>query len=306
MILVAGLTPAWQQVLCFDSFTPGAVNRARQVHWCASGKVLNVARALSHLDAPAKALTVVGGSTGAAIEHDFQRLDIPARWIKGTSPTRVCTTILDRMRQEATELVPNAADLTSVEREAFITAYGEEVRTVTTVVLIGSLPVATPPAFYHDLLMMTTAKAILDVRGPELLETLRARPFLVKLNRPELEQTLSRTLDGETNLIDGVQELHGRGAEWVVVTDGRNPISICSNDGCYRVSPPPKDVVNPIGCGDCMAAGIAAALSRGRDPLDAIRYGIATAADKVSQVLPGLVARERVDALLKSVLAVEI
>ena len=57
-ILAAGLTPAWQQVLVFDAFTPGAVNRAREVHWCASGKVLNAARALHHLGGPARALTV--------------------------------------------------------------------------------------------------------------------------------------------------------------------------------------------------------------------------------------------------------
>ena len=54
MILTAGLTPAWQHVLVFDAFTPGAVNRAREVHWCASGKVLNAARGLHHLGGPAE------------------------------------------------------------------------------------------------------------------------------------------------------------------------------------------------------------------------------------------------------------
>ena len=79
MILAAGLTPAWQQVLVFDTFTPGAVNRARQVYWCASGKVLNAARALYHLGSPCKALSLLGGRSGEEIRRDFPQLGISAR-----------------------------------------------------------------------------------------------------------------------------------------------------------------------------------------------------------------------------------
>jgi tagatose 6-phosphate kinase len=48
-------------------------------------------------------------------------------------------------------------------------------------------------------------------------------------------------------------------------------------------------VVNPIGCGDSMAAGIAWALIKRQAPLDAIRFGMAVAGTKVTQLLPGLV-----------------
>ena len=39
MIVAAGLTPAWQQILRFDALRLGEVNRAVEAHWCASGKV---------------------------------------------------------------------------------------------------------------------------------------------------------------------------------------------------------------------------------------------------------------------------
>jgi tagatose 6-phosphate kinase len=301
MILAAGLTPAFQQVLTFDTFTPGEVNRAREVQWCASGKVLNVARALYHLGVPSRALTVVGGNTGAAIERDFQRLGIAARWIVGTTPTRVCTTILDSTRKEATELVPNAAELTAAERDAFIAAYAEEAAAADLVVLIGSLPVGTATDFYRRLLQETRGRAILDVRGPELLDVVAARPFLVKPNRAELAQTFGRGLQSDDQLLATMKELNHRGAEWVVVTSGRNPLFVSSMQGCYRLHPPAQGVVNPIGCGDCMAAGIAAALAKGSGPLDAIRYGAAVAAEKVSQALPGVVAEPRVQALVNGV-----
>ena len=49
MILAAGLSPAWQQIVVLDDLKTGEVNRAREVHWCASGKVINVGMALHAL-----------------------------------------------------------------------------------------------------------------------------------------------------------------------------------------------------------------------------------------------------------------
>jgi hypothetical protein len=49
VILAAGLSPAWQQIVVLESLSVSEVNRARAVHWCASGKVLNVGLALHRL-----------------------------------------------------------------------------------------------------------------------------------------------------------------------------------------------------------------------------------------------------------------
>lgn len=301
MILTAGLTPAWQQILLFDALTSGEVNRARQVHWCASGKVLNAARALHHLGAGVKALTAIGGATGDAIRRDIAELGIAARWIEGPTPTRICTTLLDAARRTATELVPNAAQLGDAELDAFRTAYAEEAATAGVVVLIGSLPLGTPAGYYRELLALTPGKVVLDARGPELLEALHARPFLVKPNRGELRQTLGRELHNDAELFDAMRAINDRGAEWVVITDGRSPVYARSRQHLYRLRPPVAEAVNPIGCGDCMAAGIACGLFQGREPVEAIRYGLATAANKIGRLLPGFVERDRIEALVQAV-----
>ena len=301
MILTAGLTPALQQILLFDALNLGEVNRARQVDWGASGKVLNAVRAVHHLGAECKTLTLVGGRIGEAIRRHIAELGIAARWIEGSTPTRICTTLLDRSRRQATELVPNAAEASMDELDRFQAAYREEAATAAVVVLIGSLPTGTPPGYYRDLLTHTPGKVVLDARGPELLEALSARPFLVKPNRGELRQTLGRELRDDDELFDALREINERGAEWVVVTDGGNPVYARSRQHLYRLQAPKTEVVNPIGCGDCMAAGIAQGLQMGADPLDAIRRGLAVAANKLGQLLPGLVEREQVEALVAGV-----
>src|SRR5581483_7609364 len=161
--------------------------------------------------------------------------------------------------------------------------------------------IGTPSSYYRDLLTRTPGKVILDARGTELLEALAAKPFLVKPNRSELRQTLGRELRDDAELFDALGEINERGAEWVVVTDGGNPVYARSRQHLYRLQPPPVEVVNPIGCGDCMAAGIAQGLQMGHEPLDAIRRGLAVAANKLGQIFPGFVVREQIEAVLPNV-----
>ena len=93
MILSAGLTPAWQQILVFDSFRYGEVNRAAEVHWCASGKVFNAGIAAHHLGGPSLTLAPVGGPPREQIEREFEEMELPCRFVPTQAATRVCTTI---------------------------------------------------------------------------------------------------------------------------------------------------------------------------------------------------------------------
>ncbi len=57
----------------------------------------------------------------------------------------------------------------------------------------------------------------------------------------------------------------------------------------YRFQPPAvpaEDVVNPIGCGDAMAAALAWAIRDGRTMPEAVRLGIGASIDNLRQLLP--------------------
>lgn len=301
MILAAGLTPAWQQILEFDEFHPGRVNRARHVQSCASGKVLNVGRALHSLSAAQQTLTVVGGATGRLISADLVRAGVSARLIEADQPTRVCTTILDGSNAQTTELVENSTPLPAAVLDEYRQAFRQEAAGADLIILSGSLPEETPATFYQQLIGENGDREILDARGPELMLALETRPLLVKPNRSELEITLDRRLPDEASLLDGMRELHRLGAQWVVVTDGANPVWAMSAETVERFQPPAARVVNPIGCGDCLAAGIAVALREGREMLDAVAFGMAAAADNLEQLLPSGLERSRVERFVDGV-----
>ena len=213
LILSAGLTPAWQQILVFDQVRWGEVNRAREVAWCGSGKVLDAGMAVHRLGGPSLTLAPLGGSPLVEIDREFADLGVPRRWIETRAATRVCTTILDRATGRITELVENGRPLDESELQAFRAAYAEEAARAEVAVLIGSLPGGTPLSFYRDLVACTRCPLVLDFRGEGLLSVLDLKPYLVKPNREELGQTFGRSLDADVDLLAAMREFElARGA----------------------------------------------------------------------------------------------
>ncbi len=302
MILSAGLTPAWQQILVFDGFRYGEVNRAAEVHWCASGKVFNAGIAAHHLAGPSLTLAPAGGPPLADIRDELRTLGVPNRLIVTRRPTRVCSTLLDRATGTMTELVENGQTLAPDELDAFGAAYAEEAARATVVVLIGSLPRQTPASFYRDLLKQTPCPVVLDFRGEGLVGVLDLKPLMVKPNREELAATVGRPLDTDDDLLRAMRWLVEQGAQWVLVSDGGNPAWLLGTAAAYRVHPlPVSEAVNPIACGDAMAAAVAWAVRDGRAMVDAVRLAMAAAADNLAGLLPCRLDPARVESLAKAV-----
>lgn len=307
MILAAGLSPAWQQILVFDRLSLGEVNRAAETYACASGKVINVGLALTSLGARSQTLSVLGGRAGSMIEDELASLGVQSRWIRDPANTRTCTTIIERSTGQITELVENAATIEPGSCDAYLGALQQEAATAAWVILSGSLPLiagrSSSRTLYREMLerLPAATRVILDARGPEMLDSLPLRPFLVKPNREELGLTVGRELSDEASLIAAMQEVNQRGAEWVLVTHGSREVWLSSVSELWRFTPPLITVVNAIGCGDCLTAGLTAALAKGEDLSAAVRFGIAAAGENAMQLLPARLDTVRVQALAERV-----
>lgn len=287
MILAAGLSPAWQRIMVFDDLLLGEVNRAREVIHCASGKVLNVAIGLRSLGMPVHCLSTCGGEPASVMRQEFESLEIPSTWIKTAAATRTCTTMIDRTASQITELVENAEPISTDELRRWRDAFARHVKDAGLLILSGSLPAGVPSTFFADLLAEADTPAILDVRRAELLAALPHKPLLIKPNREELEQTVARSLKNSEDVIAAAEELRSAGAEWVVISDGAQPLLVVGPEERFSVDVfPVESVINPIGCGDSLTAGIAAAVHDGRPMEEAVRWGVACSAQNLQSLLP--------------------
>jgi len=152
----------------------------------------------------------------------------------------------------------------------------------------------------------------LDFRGAQLLKCLEFKPLIVKPNRHELAATFAPNEFGNIEkdddaMLAAMRKLVELGAQWVIITEGAGPVHIATSNAIYRAQPPQiETIVNPIGSGDSMSAGIARGIRCGLSMTESIRLGIAAGVDNVSRRLPARIKKDAVQRVIQSVLMREI
>jgi ribokinase len=92
-----------------------------------------------------------------------------------------------------------------------------------------------------------------------------------------------------------------KGVGTVVITLGENGVLVKSAQVCEHIAAfEVERVIDTTGAGDAFNGGFATALAQGRELLDAVRFGCATAAISVSRpgCAPSMPQRHEIDALL--------
>jgi tagatose 6-phosphate kinase len=300
-VLCVGLTPAWQRLLRFSVLRPGEVNRTLSVTACAAGKAVNVARVLRTFDVPVRLTGFLGGETGRLIRNELTGLGIDDRSAQTRAATRICQTLINEETGEVTELVEEAAPPAASEWDDFMRGYEEALAGVALVVLAGTLMAGALDTVYHELAVRARdadVPLLIDSHNQPLLNALRAKPWLVKLNAEELGRTLRDPSSPTGDLREHIRRVHDAGARSVLVTRGAQSAWLFHDDVFHEFQPPAITAVNPIGSGDAMTAGIVVAHRRGQALTEAVRFGIACGAANALTERPGHVNPQDVERLL--------
>ncbi|MEN0084691.1 MAG: PfkB family carbohydrate kinase [Leifsonia sp.] len=278
-----GLTPALDVVYVLDEVRLGGIHRPPVVLRSAGGKSLNVARALTLLGVPVRAIAPLGGRIGDLVAQLLDEHGVRVDRITSSVETRMCVTASDTTARTLTEFYePVTAFDVPLAEIAQRTAHVKPGEWLT---LSGAVPGAVDPHALADLLAAEVERGVLlavDVHGPALGTILEgASPRLVKVNRSEAEE-----LTGHDDREDAAAALLARGATVAVVTDGEAGSFALTADG-ERVSAPPvtRPGLFPVGSGDCYLAGLVAVLDAGGDLAAALDAAAAVAAANAQ--LPG-------------------
>jgi 1-phosphofructokinase family hexose kinase len=293
-----------QRTLYFGHLELGSVNRAQGVRITASGKVVNAARVITSLKGQCLLATFLGGDPGRFIARELDAGGIPHEvvWVEDDTPTRTCATLLsdDGSVTELVEDAPPVSEKDVAALEEIVTRHLEEAGALC---LIGSFPPGVPDDFYGRLTAAAHSAdvpVLVDAQGAPMRAALSERPFLVKPNLEEAVATLHlpTSSNGKSDTRAAVSALTDAGARWALVSEGASGSLLGdSSDNLWRVEPPQVEVVNPIGSGDSMAAGLLLALRRGASVPDAAVYGTACAAANVLTPTSGVVRPTDVDLL---------
>jgi ribokinase len=120
-------------------------------------------------------------------------------------------------------------------------------------------------------------------------------------NETEAAALTGLPVTSEAEALAAARELVRRGAKNALITLGENGALLHGVDGTHKVPTfrVPK-VVDTTGAGDAFGGGFAVALSEGKSPAEAVRFGCATASYSVQKqgTAPSMPTRAEIEAML--------
>ena len=280
------------------------MNRIRRTLVTASGKGVNVALALKHLDGEPRLLGFCGGDSGRFIAADMKRMGIEAQWVEVEAATRHCHTLVEEDCGRITELVEEAVPPAAEHWKTFSRLLEDALSGCAWMAVSGALPPGAPPDALVQFCQAAAARGVklcVDSQGAPLRHTLAAQPALVKLNAEELQRTCNLPNQADTSLSAGAAHLMREGAAAVLVTDGPHPAHLFSGDRQWSLHPPAIQVVNPIGSGDSVTAGVLFALQQGQTLVEAAAFGLACGSANALTETPGWLVSSAAYRLAKAV-----
>ncbi|MGM9942101.1 MAG: 1-phosphofructokinase [Bulleidia sp.] len=296
MIYTLTLNPSLDYLIECSQFMPGKTNRAQKESITPGGKGINVSLVLRNLNTESTALGFLAGFTGKQIQEALETTGIHTHMIHVKNGlSRINVKLKSEQETEVNGIGPTVSEH---ELQQLMECL-EQLNTDDILVMSGSIPRGVPADIYASIMKQMERKqisCIVDTSGQTLLNTLPYHPFLIKPNRQELEELCSTTLHERQDIIHSVQHLQNLGACNVIVSLGGEGAYLFTESGTVVYCPAPKgEVVNSVGAGDSLVAGMLYRYTTTHDLKDSFLYG--TACGSASAFRSDFVTKQDADAL---------
>ena len=282
MITSICMNPSFDKTVEVDTLAVGEVNRIRTSRQDVGGKGINVAVVARRLGLKVRCLGCVGRDGADRVSSALDKEKIEHDFVKVNGAVRTNTKIVSNDGKGVTELNEPGSRMFDRELEEFFALVERRVKDSEYLVLTGSLPPGCPPETYRDL--MRAAKGvpcILDVGGEALNLAVEEKPFLIKPNLQELQDSVGMELRTMRAIRDAATSYLQKGVKHVVVSMGSIGAMYVGEDTSIFAPALKVQVKSTVGAGDAMIGGILKGLEREKTFARAFRYGVAAGSASV-------------------------
>jgi 1-phosphofructokinase len=301
--------PSVDRTLAVPTIRRGAVIRVTGTASEAGGKGINVARALATEDVPAVAI-VPASESGATLLEGLLGGAARVRIVPIAGDVRVNLSLVEpdgtvtKVNEPGAALDPTAAARLLDDVTAAVLAVLADARPTTDephwVVGCGSLPPGLPATFYRDLVgrMPVDVRTAVDADRGALQAVAGSPVSLLKPNRAELEELMSRDLATLGEVADAAAELVAVGPAAALVSLGADGALFVDESGATHAEAPIDDVANPVGAGDALLAGFLAGGATAAALPNAIAWSVAACRAPGTR-MPPVTTRDRTAVVIR-------
>lgn len=280
MITTVSLNPSIDRTIEVEKFTVGGLNRVCKQTDVAAGKGTNVAVVTAALGAKSECIGFMYREGGALFEKRLAGSGAACDFVWCEGAVRVNMKVFDQSKGEITEINQSGAAVSEAQLAEMTELVKKHAVQADCLILTGSLPPGCPADYYYTLAEAAAkenCRVILDADGDRLMHGLKAKPFLIKPNRYELEMLTGRELPEVCDILAAAEEIIAGGVEIVAVSMGADGALVCDGKSAYLARSVKIDVKSTVAAGDSMIAGFAVGFARGYDLPEAFRMGVAAA-----------------------------
>ncbi len=300
MIYTITFNPALDYISQVENFKIGKINRTKTEKILPGGKGLNVSTVLKNLGIESTALGFIAGFTGKELKRNIEEKGIKTDFIKVEKGiTRINVKISSN---EETALNGNGPEITEEDINKLLEKI-EKITKEDMVILAGNIPRCINNDIYEIIcktLERNNVTFVVDATKELLMNVLKYKPFLIKPNKEELEETFKEKIETKEEIIVHAKKLQLIGAQNVLISLGGEGAILLTTEGKEFYSKAPKGkVLNTVGAGDSMVAGFIAGYEKSGDFEQAFKMGIATGS--ASSFSMNLATAEEVANLLKEI-----
>lgn len=300
MIYTITFNPALDYISKVENFEKGKINRTQIEKILPGGKGLNVSTVLKNLGIESTTLGFIAGFTGEELQRRIEEKGIKTDFIKAKNGiTRINVKISSN---EETALNGNGPEITNDDIQELLEKV-EKIKKEDIVILAGNVPKGINNNIYEIICVILERNGvtfIVDATQELLINVLKYKPFLIKPNKEELEETFKIKMQTKEDIITYAKKLQLMGAQNVLISlGGEGAILVTTEDKIYFSKAPKGTVLNTVGAGDSMVAGFIAGYLQNESYEQAFKMGIATGS--ASAFSMDLATKEEVEVLLKEI-----
>jgi len=308
-VLAVTLHPAVDKFVRTPKLVPDGISRVEIVSIYAGGKGNNVARALTRMSVPAIATGFQGGYTGTLIEQSLKDEGVKTDFVVCKSTIRTSTLIQEHETGHTFAVYEPGQLVDRQEIDALLDKFVELLKTTSLCLLCGSGQTDELSLVYPRMIELAKEKGVrclVDSSGGALREALKACPFMVKVNTEELSDLVGRELATETEQIAALLQLHKKGIPLVAVSRGPEGLVVTDGKEIWKARLHMANVINVVGCGDSLLAGIAKSVLENKSLGELVRWGVACGTANTQAEGAGFIDLSLVEPLLPKVEVVQL
>jgi 1-phosphofructokinase family hexose kinase len=204
-------------------------------------------------------------------------------WVDGTN--RIAHVIAEEKTNIHSHIITGEVIISREQKQELVDKFRIRVKEADWVIFAGSLPPTLNVDFYSELILIAKeakTPSLIDSQKQYLIEAIKAKPEIVKMNWDEFEWTFNKKAESIESLISQAKQLYAD-EELInlVMTMGKNGILALTTEGNYLVKTPFQKPVSAAGAGDAVSSTLVYRLSKGDSWESALKWSGAVSAAAV-------------------------